>query len=89
MVTWGTVCTTCATLVPVGLYLFILLVLLVARALFTAARAALVYYLELAADPLPQEVDTKFVPFTLLGLLLGTIGALAKLAMDIVGSVPR
>jgi hypothetical protein len=75
-----------STLLPIGLYLTVLLFLVIAKALFSWARAALVYYLELAAEPLPQEVDTKFVPFTLLGLLFGAVGALAKLVIDLAGT---
>jgi hypothetical protein len=75
-----------STLLPIGAYLIVLLVLVIAKALLSGARALLVYYLELAAEPLPQEVDTKFVPFTLLGLLFGAVGALAKLVVDLAGT---
>ena len=55
----------------------------VAKGVLGSARAVAVYWLELAAEPLPNEAETKFVPFTLLSLAVGAIGIVAKLVVDL------
>jgi hypothetical protein len=72
-----------STLIPLGAYLGALVLAIIGKAILSCARAVGLYWLELATEPLPGEIDSKFLPFTLLGLLLGAAGALAKLVVDL------
>jgi hypothetical protein len=72
-----------STLIPITVFLLLLGVLLIAKALLWASRSIAAYWLELMTEPLPNEVDTKFAPFTLLGLLFGSIGVALKLVSEL------
>ena len=75
-----------STLLPIACYMLLLLVLVLAKTILHYARAATTYGLELATDPLPSEIDSKFSPFTLVGVLFGSLGAIAKLFSELVGN---
>jgi hypothetical protein len=43
--------------------------------------------IEVATDPAPKDVESKFRPFTMLGLLLGSVGVVAKLVTKLAGAM--
>jgi hypothetical protein len=72
-----------STLIPLSLYLFMLAGAILARALLLTLRGASLYWLELATEPLPKDIDSRFKPFTLLGLVFGSFGIIAKLCAEL------
>ena len=72
-----------STLIPVSTYLAVLACAIQARTLLVAMRRASLYWLELATEPLPKEIDARFKPFTLAGLVFGSFGMVAKLLFEL------
>jgi hypothetical protein len=72
-----------STLLPISLYLLVLACAIHVKALLLALRSVSLYWLELATEPLPKDIESRFKPFTLLGLVFGTFGVIAKLFLEL------
>ncbi len=77
-----------STLIPISLYLLILALTIQAKAVLVALRSVSLYWLEVAVEPLPKDIDSRFKPFTLIGLVFATFGIVAKAAFELAGARP-
>lgn len=71
------------TFIPTMLYILILLILGVGKAILAAVQAAIMYFLEAATEGDPKTDPKEFMPGTLLGITLAVISAFVKLVFEI------
>lgn len=71
------------TFIPTLLFLFVIFVLLVAKILLGVIKISSLYFLERVTEDDPIRKAKEFVPFTLLGLLIGIVGGLIKLMISL------
>ena len=72
------------TLLPSLAYLLLLALAVLAKLTMPLALRAARYWLQLATEPLPSEVSGKFQPFTLLGVFVGVLGAVATTTVKLI-----
>lgn len=72
-----------STLVPIVAFSGWLLVLLIAKALVSAALGVSLHGLRLLADTHPAEVRSKLSPFLLVGTLFGILSVISKAVVDV------
>jgi hypothetical protein len=75
---WGPILIALSTFLPVGAYMLILLILLVAKLVLKAVRTIVLYTLEALTEHDPIREPKDFMPFTILGTALAAIVSTVK-----------
>jgi uncharacterized metal-binding protein len=82
---WSATLLGVSTFLPVFGYMLLLFILLIAKIVLKVMRVATLYVLEALTEHDPIREPKDFMPFTILGTALGTLGSAVKAIVTLIG----